>query len=50
MERGIIRAVCASPEKGTEKIDVHRAVFRENWDIEGDAHVGNWHRQVSLLS
>ena len=22
----------------------------ENWGIEGDAHAGKWHRQVSLLS
>ena len=50
MERGIIRAVCTSPEKGTEKINVHHAVFREDWGIEGDAHAGRWHRQVSLLS
>ena len=50
VERGIIRAVCTSPERGTAKTNVHRAVFRENWGIEGDAHAGNWHRQVSLLS
>lgn len=50
MERGIIRAVCTSPEKGTEKVNVHRAVVKENWGIEGDAHAGLWHRQVSLLS
>ena len=49
VERGIIRAVCASPRRGTAKTNVHRAVFRENWGIEGDAHAGNWHRQVSLL-
>ncbi|MGN0046987.1 MAG: MOSC domain-containing protein [Eggerthellaceae bacterium] len=23
--------------------------MRENWGIEGDAHAGTWHRQVSLL-
>ena len=50
MERGIIRAVCTSPEKGTEKVNVHRGVFKEDWGIEGDAHAGRWHRQVSLLS
>ena len=22
----------------------------ENYGLEGDAHAGNWHRQVSLLS
>lgn len=50
MERGIIRAVCTSPEKGTEKVNVHRGVLKEDWGIEGDAHAGRWHRQVSLLS
>ena len=29
---------------------VNEAVFKENWGIEGDAHAGDWHRQVSLLS
>jgi molybdenum cofactor synthesis domain-containing protein len=28
---------------------VETAVLRENHGIEGDAHAGNWHRQVSLL-
>ena len=47
--QGTIRAVCTSPEKGTEKTNVHTAVFRKDWGIEGDAHAGAWHRQVSLL-
>lgn len=46
----MIRAVCTSPEKGTEKVNVHRTHVIENWGIEGDAHAGRWHRQVSLLS
>lgn len=50
MERGIIKAVCTSPAKGTEKVNVHQANIIENWGIENDAHAGNWHRQVSLLS
>ena len=48
--QGIIKAVCTSPEKGTEKRNVHAAVFRADWGIDGDAHAGHWHRQVSLLS
>lgn len=47
---GKIWAVCTSPEKGTEKKNVHEAVFVEDWGIEGDAHAGRWHRQVSMLS
>jgi len=50
MTKGIIRAVCTSPEKGTEKVNVHTAEIRENWGVEGDAHAGTWHRQISQLS
>ncbi len=50
MEKGRIRAVCTSPEKGTEKVNVHKARLIENHGLEGDAHAGTWHRQVSLLS
>ncbi|MDR1800714.1 MAG: molybdenum cofactor biosynthesis protein [Lachnospiraceae bacterium] len=47
---GIVRAVCISREKGTPKEKTAKAKFIENFGIEGDAHAGNWHRQVSLLS
>ena len=47
---GKVLAVCTSPQKGTLKTDVGSALFRENWGIETDAHAGDWHRQVSLLS
>ena len=47
---GTVIAVCTSPEKGTQKTDVKEAVFTEDFGIEGDAHAGKWHRQVSLLS
>ena len=50
MIRGTIKAVCTSPKKGTEKTSVHSACFKAGWGIEGDAHAGEWHRQVSLLS
>ncbi len=48
--RGIIRAVCISSEKGTEKRPVPEAILKKDFGIEGDAHAGKWHRQVSLLS
>ena len=35
---------------GVPKTPVERAVLRENHGIEGDAHAGEWHRQVSLLA
>ena len=42
--------ICISKERGTAKVPVGEAVLREGWGREGDAHAGNWHRQVSLLS
>lgn len=47
---GKIIAVCTSERKGIQKHDVHTAHFSVNWGIDGDAHAGKWHRQVSLLS
>lgn len=47
---GKIIAVCMSPARGTEKQNVGRAYLKEGWGLEGDAHAGQWHRQVSLLS
>lgn len=47
---GIIKAVCTSSAKGTAKVSVGQAVCVEDWGLEGDAHAGKWHRQVSLLS
>ena len=47
---GIIRAICTSEKRGTEKKQTEMAEFVKNYGISGDAHAGNWHRQVSLLS
>lgn len=47
---GIIKAICISEKKGTQKHEVQSAILKENWGIVGDAHAGKWHRQVSLLS
>ncbi|MDD4691203.1 MOSC domain-containing protein [Eubacterium aggregans] len=47
---GIVRAVCTSERKGIQKKNQGKATFRVDHGIEGDAHAGNWHRQVSLLS
>ena len=44
-----IVAVCISEKKGTQKHPVDAAVCRVDHGIVGDAHAGNWHRQVSLL-
>lgn len=47
---GKVIAVCTSDRKGLQKHDVNTAHFPAEWGIDGDAHAGNWHRQVSLLS
>lgn len=47
---GIVKAVCISEQKGTEKTDVQRAEFIKDFGLKDDAHAGKWHRQVSLLS
>ena len=47
---GKILAVCTSETKGVHKRDVKTAHFIESFGIEGDAHGGDGHRQVSLLS
>lgn len=47
---GVVKAVCISERRGIEKKNVGSAEFAEGFGIRGDAHGGNWHRQVSLLS
>ena len=42
--------ICISKKRGTEKTQVPEAVLVEGHGIQGDAHAGNWHRQVSLLA
>jgi len=49
-KRGTVRAICVSQAKGTEKHAVDTAQFQAGFGICGDAHGGDWHRQVSLLS
>lgn len=46
---GTIKAICLSGRKGTAKEPVSSARLIEHYGIEGDAHAGNWHRQISLL-
>ena len=48
--KGVIKAVCLSEAKGTEKRPVASVTLIANHGLSGDAHAGNWHRQVSLLS
>ena len=45
-----IAAICISEIRGIQKHEIPEAYLRAGHGIEGDAHAGSWHRQVSLLS
>jgi len=47
--RGRIVAVCVSSQKGVTKAPVGTVEVVAGHGIKGDAHAGNWHRQISLL-
>ncbi len=46
---GKVLAICVSDVRGVQKHAVERVELRVDHGIVGDAHAGNWHRQVSLL-
>lgn len=46
---GRLEAICISEIRGTVKTPVAEAEFRAGHGIVGDAHAGDWHRQVSVL-
>ena len=50
MNRGKVIAVCISDRKGIQKTEVPSVTLVPDMGIEGDAHAGRWHRQVSLLA
>ena len=45
-----VLSINISDRTGVQKRPVENAVLRENHGIVGDAHAGDWHRQVSLLA
>lgn len=47
---GSITAICLSSAKGTVKTPVAAAELQVGFGIVGDAHAGDWHRQVSVLA
>ena len=49
-QQATICAVCISERKGEQKHPVDMIALRPRHGIVGDAHAGNWHRQVSLLA
>jgi MOSC domain-containing protein YiiM len=44
-----VLAVCISEKKGVQKHIVPEIFVQKDYGINGDAHAGNWHRQISLL-
>ena len=48
-QNAIIKAVCISEKKGQQKHPVDIVKLVPHVGISGDAHAGDWHRQVSLL-
>jgi MOSC domain-containing protein YiiM len=48
--RGRVLALSVSERTGTPKANVPKVRLVEDWGIDGDAHAGKWHRQVSLLA
>jgi MOSC domain-containing protein YiiM len=45
-----IISVCTSQAKGERKTDVGQGELQKGFGLVGDAHGGDWHRQVSLLA
>ncbi len=49
-KKGKVVDVCISEIKGTQKHKVKTVCLKPDYGIDGDAHAGKWHRQVSLLA
>lgn len=47
---GFVQAINISETRGHIKKSVQKAHMIPQHGIEGDAHAGNWHRQISLLA
>ena len=48
--KGQIVAVSVSQRKGIKKSNLTECKLLEDEGLDGDAHAGDWHRQVSLLA
>jgi MOSC domain-containing protein YiiM len=45
-----IESIAISQKKGTRKTQVQETELIADYGLDGDAHAGPWHRQVSFLS
>jgi MOSC domain-containing protein YiiM len=50
IQKGRVLAINISEKKGMKKSNVHSCALLKDFGLEGDAHAGPWHRQVSLLA
>jgi MOSC domain-containing protein YiiM len=52
LSKGIVTSVNVSTKKGTRKVPLASGSARVSigCGVEGDAHAGDWHRQVSFLA
>ena len=46
---GRVLSISVSSERGIEKTSINEVNVIEGWGLEGDAHGGDWDRQVSIL-
>ncbi|MHB8170156.1 MAG: MOSC domain-containing protein [Thermincolia bacterium] len=49
-QKGRVVAVCTSENKGERKKNIGEGLLVAEFGLEGDAHGGPWHRQISLLA
>jgi len=47
--KGKILAVCCGKVKKEKKIPMKEGLIIKDWGLEGDAHAGKYHKQISLL-
>lgn len=47
---GRVVSINISEKKGVIKVPVNKAEIKIDHGIVGDAHAGNWHRQISMLA
>jgi len=47
--KGRVLSINISDKKGIVKTPIKEGLFIEDYGLKGDAHAGDWHRQVSLL-
>ena len=47
--KGKILAVCCGKVKKEKKIPIKEGLIVKDWGLEGDAHAGKYHKQISLL-